>query len=481
MRIRKVVAALAVFGLLAAACSDDDDDGQVSTDPPTTEAAVEEESGTEDSAPSTDAVTDDTTAPGGTEAPAGTDAPADSIAPEDVVVSGQGVDDDTVLIGMSIDQSGVAAPISKDIIKSLEARFAVANDDGGIAGRQIEMIVLDDKGDPTQALSNFRQLWEKDKVFAMYTLGSGAPLEYIDQQQVPTFVLGGTAEAFSSTYPTILPLGSLTPTWAAQTAYSLSEYADIHPKKVAVLYNPDLEALNPFIENYWTELGVEEVIFDPPPADCSALVLKYQDAGVDYWDFQDFGFIGCVFAEQTLGWEPPMGQGGAIASTLAITRVVGEPMYGGIAGSPNRLADGRPTYDEPTEAHQAYLDGMAEYAPELYADTPALNDAMTVLAWVAGNFIVEDIDGIAAAGEISQEAALEWAWAIEDWDSGLAGVIHSASPDCKTGNDASIWGYWVDDGNGDFVVDPFVPDLIDNSWLGLDECYLTALADEVTS
>jgi len=469
--MRKVVGLLAVFGLLAAACSDDDDGDGATTEAPSTDEASpttdEAPPATDDVVPSTDEAAPST----------------DEVATGEIVVGGQGIDDDRIVVGMSIDQSGISAPISVDIISTLQARFAVANENGGIAGRQIELIVLDDKADPTQALANFRQLWEQDKVFAIYTLGGNVPLEYIGANEVPTFTLAGPPEVYASTYPTIIPLGSLLPTWAAQTAYSVVEYGGKQPKKVAVLYDPDMEALNPFIEEYWTALGVEEVIFDPPPADCSALVLKYQDAGVDYWDFQDFGYIGCIAAEETLGWKPPMGQGGAIASTLAIVRLVGEPMFGGIGGSPNRLADGRPTYDEPNEAHQFYLDGMEQFAPDIFADEGALNGGMTMLAWVAGNFIVEATEGAGAdSGEISQQSVLDWSWAIEDWDTGIAGVIHSAAPDCKTGNDQTIWGYWQPDPDpeGDFVLELFTPDLVDNSWLGVEECYLTALAEEVT-
>ena len=474
--MRKLVGLVAAFGLLAVACSSDDDGGGASTEAPTeTEApSTDAPPATDDAAPSTDAPpsTDDAV-PSTDEVPSG-----------EVTVGGQGIDDDRILIGMSIDQSGVAAPISVDIIKALQARLDVANDAGGIAGRDIELIVLDDKADPTQALANFRQLWEQDKVFAIYTLGGNVPLEYIGENEVPTFTLAGPPEVYASTYPTIIPLGSLLPTWAAQTAYSVVEYGGVEPKTVAVLYDPEMEALNPFIEEYWTALGVEEVIFDPPPDDCSALVLKYKDAGVDYWDFQDFSYIGCMAAEENLGWKPPMGQGGAIASTLAIVRLVGEPMFGNIGGSPNRLADGRPTFDTPNEAHQLYLDGMEKYAPEVFADEGALNGGMTMLAWVAGNFIVEATEGAGIdSGEVSQETVLEWSWAIEDWDTGIAGVIHSARPDCKTGNDQTIWGYWLPDPDpeGDFVLEPFVPDLVDNSWLGVDECYLTALAESISS
>ena len=473
--VRGLVAVVGAFTMFAVACSSDDSSGGDSTEvdataEPTTNSVTTDAVVATDAAVSSDAVT--------TDGAPSSNAPASGPVP----ATGQGIDDETILIGVSMDESGPFGPVTAEALAALGARFDVANAAGGVNGRQIEMIILDDKGDATQALDNFRQLWKRDKVFAIYTLGANIPLEYIAQNEIPTFGAAGPSALFSSAYPTVMPIGGLIPTWAGQTAYALVEYGGIAPKKVAVLYDPVNEALNDFVENYWMELGAEEVIFDPPPADCSALVLKYKDAGVDYWDWQHISWFQCLQAEKDLGWEPPMGQGGAIASQIALARLFVDDMPGIIAGSPARLADGRPTYDSPPEAHQAYLDGVAEYAPELYADTGALNGTIPMLIWVGGSFIIDAIEGAAVeSGEISQGSMLEWAWAVEDWDTGIAGVLHSVAPDCKTGNDQSIWGPWMEDPSpgGDILLDPITPDMIDNSWLGVDKCYLTQLADEI--
>lgn len=445
MRKRLLVSVLVGFALFAAACGDDDGgDGSASAADETTTSAGGDASSLE--------------------------------------VSGQGIDDDRILIGVSIDKSGVFAPLSAELEAALNARFSVVNDEGGVAGRRVELIVLDDKGDATQALANFRQLWERDKVFAIYTLGTAGPLDYIAQKEIPTFAFAGPPAAFSSKYPTMLPLGSLLPAWNAQTAYSLATYADVKPKKVAVLFDPANEGMEDFVEEYWTALGAEEVIIDPPPSDCSSLVLKYQDADVDYWDFQHAAFIGCLQAENEIGWKPPMGQGGPLASQIAIARLAPNLFEGVVAGSPNRLADGRPTFEEPTPAHQAYLDGMTKYAPEIAEDEAALNGTIPMLIWVGASFMIDALEGAASdVGELSQDTVLDWVWNVEDWDSGIAGPVHRMAPDCKTGNDATIWGYWVEDPNpgGDLILEPFTPDLVDNSWLDVDECYLTQLADEI--
>src|SRR5699024_8857529 len=47
-------------------------------------------------------------------------------------------------------------------IKSAEAAVAIANEEGGILGRNIELTVVDDNGDPTVAITKLRELLNGD-------------------------------------------------------------------------------------------------------------------------------------------------------------------------------------------------------------------------------------------------------------------------------------------------------------------------------
>jgi branched-chain amino acid transport system substrate-binding protein len=83
--------------------------------------------------------------------------------------SGGGGGDD-VLIGYTGDLSGVFAISGSGALKGIQSYIAEVNQGGGIDGRKVKLVALDDAGDPTRALTNVQQLLTQDHVQAM--LGS---------------------------------------------------------------------------------------------------------------------------------------------------------------------------------------------------------------------------------------------------------------------------------------------------------------------
>lgn len=85
-----------------------------------------------------------------------------------------GVTDTTIKIGQTVGLTGtVAAPV-KEMNEGANAYFAKINKQGGVHGRKIEMVVLDDKFDPALTLANAETLIKKERVFALF-LGRGTP------------------------------------------------------------------------------------------------------------------------------------------------------------------------------------------------------------------------------------------------------------------------------------------------------------------
>src|SRR5690606_4408776 len=120
-----------------------------------------------------------------------------------------------------------------------------------------------------------------------------------------------------------------------------------------------------------------------PTADCSALVLKYQAAGVQFWDFHDNSWLACIPAQLNAGWHPEHGQGGPSTSEIATAELIGKPMADleVLAGAPTTLANGQPVYDETPAANTEYIEAMQKYAPE-FAEERWLNDPVQVPTWI---------------------------------------------------------------------------------------------------
>ncbi|HEY3751935.1 MAG TPA: ABC transporter substrate-binding protein [Pseudonocardiaceae bacterium] len=110
--------------------------------------------------------------------------------------SAPGVTANSVLLGSTQPLTGVAAPGYSEIAPAAQAYFNYINSQGGINGRKITLKYVDDGYNPTQTVTQTRQLVLQDKVFAM--LGAlGTPthtkvVDFLNSERVPDlFVASG--------------------------------------------------------------------------------------------------------------------------------------------------------------------------------------------------------------------------------------------------------------------------------------------------
>ena len=78
-----------------------------------------------------------------------------------------GVSDDVIVFGQSAAFSGPAGALGTNMRLGIEAAFAEANRRGGVHGRRLELVSLDDAYEPEAAISNTRRLIEEEQVFAL--------------------------------------------------------------------------------------------------------------------------------------------------------------------------------------------------------------------------------------------------------------------------------------------------------------------------
>ena len=108
---------------------------------------------------------------------------------------GPGVTDTEIKIGQTIPYSGPASALS--ILGRVESAYvAKVNADGGVNGRKIKLISLDDGFSPPKAVEQVRRLVEQDNVLAIMGM-NGTPTnlavaKYLNNRQVPQ-VLGASS------------------------------------------------------------------------------------------------------------------------------------------------------------------------------------------------------------------------------------------------------------------------------------------------
>jgi ABC-type branched-subunit amino acid transport system substrate-binding protein len=72
-----------------------------------------------------------------------------------------------IVLGMSTVLTGAAANLGKDMQRGVLVGFERENRAGGVNGRKLRLIALDDGYEPTRTAPNMRQLIEKDNVLAV--------------------------------------------------------------------------------------------------------------------------------------------------------------------------------------------------------------------------------------------------------------------------------------------------------------------------
>jgi ABC-type branched-subunit amino acid transport system substrate-binding protein len=104
---------------------------------------------------------------------------------------------DVILIGRSAGITGPIAARTKPATEAIQAYFDSVNEAGGVNGRRLKLINMDDGNDAKRAGENARKLVTEDKVFALIAQSGGpqtqAVLPVLNEFQVP--LIGSTSGA----------------------------------------------------------------------------------------------------------------------------------------------------------------------------------------------------------------------------------------------------------------------------------------------
>jgi branched-chain amino acid transport system substrate-binding protein len=157
--------------------------------------------------------------------------------------SDPGITKTSIKLGGSYPFSGPASAYGT-IGEGAKAYFKYLNAKGGVNGRKIDFITLDDGYEPPRALQNARRLVQQDKVFAMFnTLGTPNNLaiwDFLNEQKVPQLYVATGASAWGAD----VDKHPYTIGWQPNYVTEATVYADFLKKekpnaKVAVLYQND--------------------------------------------------------------------------------------------------------------------------------------------------------------------------------------------------------------------------------------------------
>jgi len=153
----------------------------------------------------------------------------------------QGVTNDKILLGQSVALTGPAAELGIQMLNGAKAYFDYVNATGGVHGRKIELITLDDGYEPSRTVPNTKRLIEQDRVFALFgyvgTPTSAAALPVFTQAKVPFFGPFTGAELLRQPFNRYV--FNVRASYYDETDAIVEQVVSIGGKSIAVFYQND--------------------------------------------------------------------------------------------------------------------------------------------------------------------------------------------------------------------------------------------------
>jgi branched-chain amino acid transport system substrate-binding protein len=201
-----------------------------------------------------------------------------------------GVTDTEIKIGQTMPYSGPASAYGV-IGRAEAAYFKMINEQGGVNGRKINLISLDDSYSPPKTVEQVRRLVEQERVaFLANTLGTAANAairQYLNDNRVPQlFVLSG-APMFADPQHYPWTIGFI-PSYQTEARIYAKQILVTKPDaKIVVLYQNDdfgkgyLNGLNDVLGSDPANMIIKEASYETSEPTVDSQVVTLQGSGAD--------------------------------------------------------------------------------------------------------------------------------------------------------------------------------------------------------
>jgi branched-chain amino acid transport system substrate-binding protein len=286
---------------------------------------------------------------------------------------GPGASDTEIRIGQTMPFSGPASNFSN--ISKLEAiYFNMINERGGINGRKITFLALDDAFSPPKAMEQTRRLVESDNVLAivgsMGTAVNIATSKYLNGNRVPQILSASAADRLND--PQNLPwTTTFFPSQHMESriyaAWLLKNKPDA---KIAILYQND-DFGKGYVDGLKIGLGakaesmiVKELGYDvsTPSVDSQIISLRASGADVLFHAALPKFSAQALAKSKGLGWTPLQLIPASTAPVVALLEDVGGESAAGVV-SAVYMKDPNDSRWRDDPATKAYLEFMKKWAP----------------------------------------------------------------------------------------------------------------------
>ncbi|MBR0795771.1 ABC transporter substrate-binding protein [Bradyrhizobium jicamae] len=341
--------------------------------------------------------------------------------------------DGDIRIGNIMPYTGPLAAFAT-IGRAEAAYFDMINEQGGVNGRKIKFISVDDSSSPQTAVEQTRDLVEKQNVLMMFgsfgTPDNLATRTYLNERKIPQLFVASGDEAWA--HPTAFPWSmGWQPTFRAEgriyANYIQAAYPD---RKIAVLWQNDQFGRDLF-KGLQEGLGdtagriVADLAFDASETAIQNQLGILKDSGAEILVFDGAPAIAARAirsAAEQLDWHPVFILDNASASIASALRPAGlQNSLGVISTSFLKDAGDASWKDDPHI--KAWLTFMDKYFPDGDKD-----DLYAVFGYAAADTLLQVLRQ--CGNDVSRENVMRQAEALKDYQSPIAlpGIAINTGP-----------------------------------------------------
>ncbi|HEY3916547.1 MAG TPA: ABC transporter substrate-binding protein [Stellaceae bacterium] len=306
-----------------------------------------------------------------------------------------GASDTEIKLGNTWPFSGPASSTSS-VEREMAGYFAMINDQGGVNGRKINFIALDDGYQPPKTVEQTRRLVEQDQVLLMYgqlgTPTNVAVRPYLNNKKVPQlFVTTGSSSLIDpKKYPWTMGFQA---SYALESTVFAKYILAEHPNaRIGILYQDDdfgSDHLDPFLATLGDKaktMVVAKASYAVTDPTVTSQILSLKSAGVDtlYLIAQSRAAAQAVSAARDQGGENLLIFLPFVATAKAVIGPVGDAKLTGVMSTDSAKDPSDPAWaNDP--AIKDYLAWVQKYIPAQDQES----DRSSALGYVSAQTMVE--------------------------------------------------------------------------------------------
>lgn len=225
-----------------------------------------------------------------------------------------GAADTTIKLGNTAPFSGPASAYGT-ISRAEEAYFQMINEQGGINGRKIEFMALDDGYSPSKTVEQTRRLVEQDEVLALFSSVGTAPniavQKYLNIKKVPQLFVSSGATRWNNPKQFPWTVG-FNPTYEQEGKLYAQYVLQTKPNaKIAVII-PDEDAGKDYLRGFKEGLGehIDQLVSSTtyltsdPTIDSQMVTMRESGADVFFAEATPKFAAQAIKKAASMGWKP---------------------------------------------------------------------------------------------------------------------------------------------------------------------------------